>query len=492
MNFLSPSSYSANPATPSRRQTPSTRVPLSDQSLIKTVDNSFNPTNTVKRRRPRGPNVKPKLQNHRIIISNCENDPSGPSDPISTPPPPSNPLRSSSSSTPATPITLSSSSLIFETPDQPPPKKQKVSHTQSPHMAQFLPMPAHQHRATKRKPPETDCETAERGLSSDLPHQNSPSQSPMPTSNHNNSVPSPYDHTNKRSLPLEIRLHRISAYSRSVGLPFPLYTYQMLCPPTTEEKASWDDHGEAQRCFKSRAGLVSAFVCGMCNITVSSWLDRLARHPYGRVHKDSADMFLLEHPYQEIKPVRPAITSFSAQMVQRELISQARVAVQPSLGLHVHIPTKRRPTKQHVAVIDWKNLTSQTHQAVTNIHKRCQNLLWGLLTKVATPEQGKRGDKARAYRPVEAVVSTAISKLTFSRSPHARLGPMLEGLFNMVSLVSFDRFRYDSHVGNTPAYNTVASGLYGLGQQAARQVVYLCWDPGYWFWIVIDNIQNYI
>ncbi|EEB88489.1 hypothetical protein MPER_13645, partial [Moniliophthora perniciosa FA553] len=92
---------------------------------------------------------------------------------------------------------------------------------------------------------------------------------------------------------------------------------------------------------------------------------------------------------------------------------------------------------------------------VTETHLKLQKLLWGLLTAIATPD----GAQNRIYRPIDAVVSMVISKLLFSRSPHARLEPMLEGLFNLVSLVSYDKFRYDSHVGNTPSYNTALAAL---------------------------------
>lgn len=90
------------------------------------------------------------------------------------------------------------------------------------------------------------------------------------------------------------------------------------------------------------------------------------------------------------------------------------------------------------------------------------------------------------------VVTTAISKLTFSRSPHARLGPLLEGLFNIVSNVPDDKFRYDSRVGNTPSYKLVLRALYGLSQRSSLQILDICHDPSRWFWLITDNVQNYI
>jgi len=68
---------------------------------------------------------------------------------------------------------------------------------------------------------------------------------------------------------------------------------------------------------------------------------------------------------------------------------------------------------------------------------------------------------------------------------------MIEGLFNIASNASHDKFRYDSRVGNTPAYTTMLSALYGLSKQAAQHTLDVCRDPGRWFWIVMDNVQNY-
>uniref|UniRef100_A0A0W0FP55 Uncharacterized protein n=1 Tax=Moniliophthora roreri TaxID=221103 RepID=A0A0W0FP55_MONRR len=49
--------------------------PLHSLDALETAaDNTFNPTNTSKPRRPRGPNVKYKRKSHRIIVANREND----------------------------------------------------------------------------------------------------------------------------------------------------------------------------------------------------------------------------------------------------------------------------------------------------------------------------------------------------------------------------------------------------------------------------------
>ncbi|KAJ3764517.1 hypothetical protein FB446DRAFT_656341, partial [Lentinula raphanica] len=92
---------------------------------------------------------------------------------------------------------------------------------------------------------------------------------------------------------------------------------------------------------------------------------------------------------------------------------------------------------------------------VTNLHKTFQPLLWGLLYDIALPASHIE----RKNRPVETVTSTVISKLTFSHSESARLGPLQEGLFNFATNASDEKFRYDSHVGNTPSYATILKAM---------------------------------
>lgn len=84
-----------------------------------------------------------------------------------------------------------------------------------------------------------------------------------------------------------------------------------------------------------------------------------------------------------------------------------------------------------------------------------------------------------------------MSKLTYSHSTRARLGPLQEGLHNFASNASYDTFRYNSHVGNTPSYNTILNCLYLLAEQSAAKLLEICNDPGFWFWLTLDNVQNY-
>lgn len=62
----------------------------------------------------------------------------------------------------------------------------------------------------------------------------------------------------------------------------------------------------------------------------------------------------------------------------------------------------------------------------------------------------------------------------------------------MISDVPDDKFRYDSRVGNTPSYMIILRAPYGLSAQSSLQIMDICQDSGRWFWIIADNVQNYI
>ncbi|KAF5345682.1 hypothetical protein D9758_013054 [Tetrapyrgos nigripes] len=149
-----------------------------------------------------------------------------------------------------------------------------------------------------------------------------------------------------------------------------------------------------------------------------------------------------------------------------------------------HFPNKKNPADS----VDWQKFGVSTFQHITELHQKHQALLWGLLETISWPESNIECKN----RPVEVVISTTISKLVFSHSLYTHFRPLQEALFNITANVSFKKFRYDSHVGNTPSYPTSLKALLYLSERAAI----ICWeyrlDPGFWFFIVLDNVQNYI
>ncbi|KAF8893739.1 hypothetical protein CPB85DRAFT_1440597 [Mucidula mucida] len=269
---------------------------------------------------------------------------------------------------------------------------------------------------------------------------------------------------------MEEKLGMVHDCIGAIGLTWNHVKYQMYTVPSPKEKAAWSPLDRSR--FKSCSTTISTFLWGTTNFSVGQILKRWICHPYGRPDRDSREMFspMGERPYMEICPVRPALTSFAVQIVMRELVVRAEKAIHPSAGLHVYIPSKKQPTKQHVNVIDWKNLGSQTLRKISAIHQRQQPLLRYILSRVASrqPSTGRDiTEDSSKQRPIAMVVDDTVSKLAFSRSRMARLGPFLTGLFHFSSNASNDTFCYKSRVGNTPAYTTILRGLHGLASQAA-------------------------
>ncbi|KAG7085411.1 hypothetical protein E1B28_002972 [Marasmius oreades] len=188
------------PATSTRQKNLAIRVPLSDRSPIKSADNTFNPTNTSRPRRPRGPNIKPKQRNNQIIIVNRENhNPFTESIPtnedlplLATATPlsqtrPPNPYEAYSFPSPS-----SSNLFVYETPCEPLFKRPKTDHNPLPRAAEFLSWqtstPSHQPglsaRGRKRKASVVDCA----GDVDEIPLPDAASQ-PTTTSLHSQSPP---------------------------------------------------------------------------------------------------------------------------------------------------------------------------------------------------------------------------------------------------------------------------------------------------------------
>ena len=101
-----------------------------------------------------------------------------------------------------------------------------------------------------------------------------------------------------------------------------------------------------------------------------------------------------EH-YQQIRPARPALTSFAAQVVMNKLVREAEDVVHPSSGLHT----------SHGSQLCWADLSSTTIALVTDIIKKHQPLTWKYMTTICErPPRKRNGVTAlRKYRPVTGV-----------------------------------------------------------------------------------------
>lgn len=114
-------------------------------------------------------------------------------------------------------------------------------------------------------------------------------------------------------------------------------------------------------------------------------------------------MYSLLISYTEIKPVRPALTSFAAQIIATRLEAEAEEAIKPENGLCVALSHKKHAAKK----ISWTDIGAATVERARKIIQALQPLTWALLMKVAArPGRKVNGVRAvRKNRPPE-IVST--------------------------------------------------------------------------------------
>jgi hypothetical protein len=116
-------------------------------------------------------------------------------------------------------------------------------------------------------------------------------------------------------------------------------------------------------------------------------------------------MYSTTVPYTEIKPVRPCLTSFTVQIVERRLVQEAINAVKPSSGLHA-VASRKSALKK----AEWVDVGATTAPEVSGVLRNLQPLTWYYLTQIATRKPRVRGGivQVRKRRPVE-VVSTIMA-----------------------------------------------------------------------------------
>jgi hypothetical protein len=94
--------------------------------------------------------------------------------------------------------------------------------------------------------------------------------------------------------------------------------------------------------------MVSIFLAGRANKTVTDIISAWMSHPDGRIPAHSPNSDLMHSttvPYTDIRPVRAALTSFSTQTIGKKVAREAESVVKLDSGLHVSIGKKYPETK---------------------------------------------------------------------------------------------------------------------------------------------------
>lgn len=159
---------------------------------------------------------------------------------------------------------------------------------------------------------------------------------------------------------------------------------------------------------RSLTAYANKFLKGDSTYGVGAIVRLWMQSPDGAVGRSSdlaSLLYNLDTPYDKIKSVRPALTSFAVQTMWDKLVWEAKAAVKPSSGLHVSV----KPTKNQRR-LQWVDVGSTTSSMVEEIFRQHQPLTWDYLTAIATAEPRKRNGvlQERKIRPVNRVSSTEV------------------------------------------------------------------------------------
>ncbi|EJD41428.1 hypothetical protein AURDEDRAFT_68835 [Auricularia subglabra TFB-10046 SS5] len=192
-------------------------------------------------------------------------------------------------------------------------------------------------------------------------------------------------------------------------------------------------------------------------------VDLMHKHPYGRPGSQSDEDcldFSVDKPHMDVQHARPAISCWAASLCAERIEKEAKKATQPDAGLH-----------------------AQT---------KCP-LLWTFMVRAGSKKR-RPGLVAvkRSYRPVETVVTAALSDVLFSRNQGANLLQLARGIALFATRAEASIYRVGSRFGNNPVYNTVSHALETMaasGQQWLRDMAASEVD---WLMLVVDNVQHYL
>jgi hypothetical protein len=222
-------------------------------------------------------------------------------------------------------------------------------------------------------------------------------------------------------------------------------------------------------------------------------LNNWMQHPYGADKRHSDFMYSTSVPYLEIKPIRPALTAFAAQMVKAKMIHEAESAIKLFSGLHVPVTHKQQTTSSGLK-LEWPDIGAATFDKVQGIIRDKQPLTWSLIMEIASRPPRVRNDIKiiSQKRPPQIISTHIISTLNFSRSSSANLLLLATGLLYFTSSASYDLFRHHARVGDMPAYTTIMQAMHVLSEHEAERTLLHGTDADSIGVIRLDNVQNYL
>ncbi|KAJ6616142.1 hypothetical protein B0H10DRAFT_1949352 [Mycena sp. CBHHK59/15] len=216
--------------------------------------------------------------------------------------------------------------------------------------------------------------------------------------------------------------------------------------------------------------MVSIFLAGRGKKTVANIITEWMAHADGRIPETSPNwdlMYSTTIPYNEIRPVRAALTAFSTQ----------------TIGKKKHPETKLCREDFGDATIPRVKLVIEREQAVTLY--LCNNIA------MRKPRKRDGVILERKTRPADTVIIHAIASLNFCRTDQANLLPLMRGILYFGSSAPVELMNYNSRIGNMPAPTTIRHALCSLSEVEAIATAAHGADPETAGFLFVDNCQNY-
>jgi hypothetical protein len=145
--------------------------------------------------------------------------------------------------------------------------------------------------------------------------------------------------------------------------------------------------------------IVEKFLSGGGNCSVAELLESWWTTADGSGY-DSGNMYSVTIPYTQIGPVRSALSSFAAQIVEDQLLQEAETAVQDTSGQHASVTSKNED-----ASLRWTNIGATLIPTVKIALQTHQPLAFHYMCKIAEPAPPWRNGIriVRTYRPPDLV-----------------------------------------------------------------------------------------
>ncbi|EIN04090.1 hypothetical protein PUNSTDRAFT_76744 [Punctularia strigosozonata HHB-11173 SS5] len=203
--------------------------------------------------------------------------------------------------------------------------------------------------------------------------------------------------------------------------------------------------------------------------------------------KERSLSFSYTAEFSDIGYARPALSTFAVRIVREELKRERNSAVKTSSGLHTLVKSGHGATET-----TWEHLTASTIAGASRILRAHQPLTWNFIEDLSTPKsRGSNVIVQYRYRPPAIATAHVLSFINFTHNSHAKLLPLLLGIFFFSCRANRELFALGSRVGLITSYTGTILALRRMAAYAAKHIKELGTSPVSALALLIDNTQSY-